>query len=165
LSDQHIIVNSFSKFLPIAGFRLGYLIVPEKQAQLMTNAKAAMNMCTSLPTQLLGETLLGHWDYLVGNHQNRLKNNWQILKQVANEFDLNLLSHPNAGFFTTVDISNIDQKSMTVATNLVKHFAISTAPSLDFQNTDRGFLRLNFACPSEHIKPALQRLSNYIKGV
>jgi aspartate/methionine/tyrosine aminotransferase len=167
LSDQHFIVNSFSKSLAIAGFRLGYLIVPEKQIQLMTNAKANMNMCTSLPSQLLGEALLSHWDYLVANHRNMLINNWKIFKQASDEFGLKLLSHPKAGFFTIVDISETRQDSMTVATNLAKHFAMSTAPSIDFQNAKLDFLRLNFACPSEQIKPALQRLSAYInkKGV
>jgi len=165
LSAQHFIVNSFSKSIAIAGFRLGYLIVPEKQIQFVTNAKANMNMCTSLPSQLLGEALLKYWDYLVANHRNMLINNWKIFNQAAAEFGLKLLSHPQAGFFTTIDISETKQEPMTVATNLAKHFAMSTAPSIDFQNSGSDFLRLNFACPSEHIKPALQRLSSYIKGV
>ncbi len=163
LSDEHFIVNSFSKSLSIAGFRLGYLIVPEKYIDKMTNAKATMNICTSLPSQLVGEILLKDWDYLVQQHCNMLQHNWELLQQEIKTYGLKLLSKPLAGFFATIDISHIDRDSLAASIELVKQYALNTAPSVDFQKQGTPFIRLNFACPSQDIAPALQRLSHYLQ--
>lgn len=161
-SDRHIIVNSFSKSLAIAGFRVGYMIVPEAQTQLMTNVKAILNMCTSLPSQVVAETLLGHWDTLVNKHRLMLRDNWVAFKRVTDRLDLKLLSQPEAGFFTTIDISTTRQNAMQVALELARHHAISSSPGIDFQDRDSSFLRLNFACDARQIETGLARIADYL---
>lgn len=162
-SDEHLILNSFSKSLGIAGFRIGYLIVPEKLAPLMTNLKALMSVSTSWPSQALAELLFGQGDYLVEKHRQMLTNNWHTFKRVANNLGLKLLSEPKAGFFTTLDISETGRDGMSVAIELAKHFALGSAPGIDFQKHNNAFLRLNFACHPEQIEPGLHRLAAYMK--
>lgn len=163
LSDKHFIVNSFSKSLSIAGFRLGYLIVPEHYINKMTNVKATMNICTSLPSQLVGEILLKNWDYLIQQHCALLQQNWQTLQIKLKALKLKLYSKPSAGFFATIDISHIDRDSFSTSVDLVKQYALNTVPSVDFQIPDPDFIRLNFACPATDIEPALQRLAHYLQ--
>ncbi|OUD13817.1 pyridoxal phosphate-dependent aminotransferase [Thioflexithrix psekupsensis] len=162
-SDQHFIVNSFSKSLSIAGFRLGYLIVPERYIEKMTNAKATMNICTSLPSQLVGEMLLKNWDFLIQKHCEMLRKNWQELNRLLPEYHLSLYSIPEAGFFAVFDVSALDKSSLTISLELIRQFALNSAPGIDFQTPDPRFIRLNFACPIEDIAPALNRFSTYLQ--
>ena len=161
-SGQHLLVNSFSKSLAIAGFRVGYLIVPEAQVQLMTNIKAILNMCTSLPSQLLAEKLLQHWDVLVSKHRHMLQKNWHTFEQTANSLGLRLRSQPKAGFFALVDVAETGQNAVQVSHELARYHALGSTPGVDFQAHDNAFLRLNFACYPHHIQLGLARLANYL---
>lgn len=162
-SDRHMLVNSLSKSLAIAGFRVGYLIVPESQVQLMTNVKAILNMCTSLPSQMLAEKLFRHWDELVGRHRQMLRGNWCTFEQTAKHFGLRLRSQPKAGFFALVDVAEANRDAMQVSHELARYHALGSTPGIDFQHYDNAFLRLNFACHPHQIKPGLARLANYLQ--
>lgn len=163
VADQHMIINSLSKSLAIAGFRIGYLIVPEAQVALMTNVKAVLNMCTSLPSQLLALELLQHRDELVGKHRALLRHNWAMFKQTASHLGLNLRSQPQAGFFALVDVADGGRDAMQMALELAQYHAIGSVPGIDFQQRDNAFLRLNFACPTPQIEAGLKRLANYLE--
>lgn len=162
-SDQHFIINSFSKSLAIAGFRIGYLIAPPKYVSFMMDVKITLNLCTNLPGQIISETLLHSWDYLIEKHRAMLIKNWLLFKQVSSKLGLKLLLEPQAGFYANIDISEIGQDSALFAMNLVRDVVVSTTPSIDFQKPDPSFLRLNFACPTAYIEPGLQRISTYLK--
>jgi len=162
-SDQHFIVNSFSKSLAVAGFRVGYLIVPETHTKVMTNLKAIVNVCTNRPNQLIIRELFNHWDELLAEHRKMLRQNWQIFKQTANQLGLKMLLEPEAGIFGMIDVSHTGRDSMQIALDLARNFALTTAPGIDFQDHDTGFLRLNFAGPTEEIAVGLQRLASYLE--
>ena len=161
-SDQHFVVNSFSKSLAVAGFRVGYLIVPEVHSTVMTNLKAIVNVCTNWPNQIIVRELFNHWDELIAEHRKMLIKNWQICKLTANQLGLKMLSEPKAGFFAMIDVSQTGRDSRQIALDLVRDFALSSVPGIDFQDHDTGFLRLNFAGPTEEIEVGLQRLSTYL---
>ena len=161
-SDQHFIVNSFSKSLAVAGFRVGYLIVPEAHTKVMTNLKAVLNVCTNRPNQVIIRELFNHWDDLLAEHRKMLTKNWQIFKQTANQLGLKMLLEPQAGIFGMIDTSHTGQDSMQIALELARNFALTTAPGIDFQDHHTGFLRLNFAGATEQIEPGLNRLSTYL---
>ena len=162
-SKGHFLVNSFSKSLAIAGFRLGYLIVPEEKVQVMTNVKAILNMCTSLPSQLLTECLLQHWDKLLKKHRAMLRQNWSIFQHTINALGLKLRSQPKAGFFALVDVADVHQDSIEISRELARYYALASVPGIDFQDSNHNFLRLNFACDSDQIKLGLFRLAQYLK--
>jgi len=160
-TDQHFLVNSFSKSLGIAGFRLGYLIVPESYAERMKNVKSIINMCTSVPVQLIVEKLFKHWDRLITRHREMLTQHWEYIQHEVIKNGFKILCQPKAGFFIVVDISQINRDTMTVAIDLAKEFSLNIVPGIDFSYPDPKFLRLNFACPFDQIKLALERLNSY----
>jgi aspartate/methionine/tyrosine aminotransferase len=161
-SDQIYIVNSFSKSFAIAGFRVGYLIVPQHQVQLMLNVKAVINMCTSLPSQILAYSLMQGWDQIIAKHQTMLRNNWEIFQTTSRQLNLKVKLQPEAGFFGLIDLEDIGLDSEHVAKQLAYHYALGTAPGIDFFTKHPNFLRLNFACPSDKIIIGLNRIANYL---
>jgi aspartate/methionine/tyrosine aminotransferase len=156
-ADRHMIVGSLSKSLSIAGLRVGYLIVPESQVARMTNIKAVLNMCTSLPSQVLAEQLLRHWPVLIDRHRAMLRRNWALFRAAAERLGLRLRTEPQAGFFAMVDCGGVDAGAL--AMDLARHQALGSTPGCDFQDGDNAFLRLSFACPAEQIEPGLRRLA------
>lgn len=164
LSDQHIVVNSFSKSVAAAGLRIGYMIVPESQIEQVHNIKIILNVCTNRLNQIIAERLLDHWPVLVSAHRTMLCKNWQLFRQVANDLGLTLRSDPQAGFFATIDVSATKESSKDVAMDLARQYALSTVPGIDFQRTDNQFLRLSFAGATDEIEIGLKRLQSYLNG-
>ncbi len=164
-TNQHIVVSSLSKSLAIAGFRIGYLIVPESQVQLMTNVKAILNMCTSLPSQIVANHLLHYWDELISKHRAMLRDNWSFFSYTAQNLGFKLRLQPEAGFFALIDITKSCCDTLQASLDLARYYALSSTPGIDFQDHDHGFLRLNFACPKHHIETGLTRLSRYLDQV
>jgi len=162
-SDRHMIVSSLSKSLAIAGFRVGYLIVPESFVQAVTNVKAVLNMCTSLPSQILAEHLLHHWDDLLEKHCAILRHNWWLFDQTARRLGLRLRSDPKAGFFGLVDVAGSGSDARQISLDLARNHALGATPGIDFQDSDHAFLRLNFACPTHQIEAGLMRLAVYLE--
>ena len=163
-ADQHLIVGSLSKSLAIAGFRVGYLIVPEAQVALMTNVKAVLNMCTSLPSQVLAEHLYEHWDGLIDKHRAMLRQHWAIFRRTAAHLGLRLRGEPGAGFFALVDVADSGRDARELSLDLARNHALGSVPGIDFRDNDHAFLRLNFACPGHQIEPGLGRLAAYLRA-
>ncbi len=161
-SEDHLIISSLSKSLAIAGLRVGYLIVPESQVESMTNVKAVLNMCTSLPSQLIAENLMQHWDELVSKHREMLRDNWLLFERTAKRLGLKQLTHPQAGFFALIDVAQTQRDAMEISRHLAQNYALSSSPGIDFHPHDHAFLRLNFACPSHQIETGLTRLASYV---
>lgn len=162
-SRRHLIVNSFSKSLSLAGFRVGYLIVPEAQVSLMSDVKATTSFSTSSPGQSVCETLLGHWESLMAKHRAMLRGQWQSFAQSADALGLKLLPAPQAGLYGLIDIASCGRGSARVAIDLARDAATGVAPGSDFQKPDPHFLRVNYAAPPAQIEPGLRRIASYLQ--
>lgn len=160
--DQHLLVNSFSKSLSLAGLRIGYLIVPPAQVDRMLDVKATTSFSTNAPGQLLTERLLPHWDCLLNNHRAQLQQQWQHFEQTAQSLGLSLLPKPQAGLYGLLNIAATGVNSAEVALGLARDCAVGAAPGSDFQTPDPGFLRLNYAAPFAQIAPGLRRIADYL---
>lgn len=162
-SRRHMIVNSFSKSLSLAGYRVGYLIVPEGQVSLMADVKATTAFSTNSPGQVVCEALLVHWDSLLARHKAMLRSQWQAFAHTAESLGLDLFPAPQAGLYGLIDISSCRRDSARVAIDLAREAATGVAPGSDFQTPDPRFLRLNYAAPLAQIEPGLQRIASYLQ--
>lgn len=171
-ADRHFVVNSFSKSLGIAGFRLGYLIAPPGKIDALISAKAVLSICSSVPSQVLCQHLLARLDMLEAEHRAFLGRNWHILGQGLERAGIDLFCTPQSGFFANIDVSGHDLSPLELSHRLISDHGICTAPADDFYcppsdtrrpagRRDPGALvRLNFACPTEHVRLAVDRVAD-----
>jgi len=171
-ADRHFVVNSFSKSLGIAGFRLGYLVAPSQMMDALINAKAVLSICSSVPSQVLGERLLEKdWSRLEQGHRAFIRGNWQLFEECLAQRGIPLVCRPDAGFFANVELSQYGISSRSLAQVLVEDHGLCTTPADDFSHTadlsekPADVIRLNFACPTEHILPAIERLASCLDRV
>ena len=129
----------------------------------MLDVKATTSFSTNAPGQALAEMLLPHWDCLVDKHRAMLQEQWQHFEQTARSMGLPLLPKPQAGLYGLLNIAGYGLNSAQVALDLARDLAVGTAPGLDFQTPDPGFLRLNYAAPFAQIAPGLRRIADYLQ--
>ncbi|MEZ4452893.1 MAG: pyridoxal phosphate-dependent aminotransferase [Nannocystaceae bacterium] len=164
LSERHFVVNSLSKSVGLAGLRVGYLVVPPGARRSIADAKAALNISTQTPGQLVALAVLRRWDELVRAHRTMLRAHWSVFLRALARNGLRLYAAPEAGFFATIDTRGAGIPSYEIAAALARMHGLCTVPGSEFGGGDPGFLRLNFSCHADHIEPALAQIGAFLEG-
>jgi aspartate/methionine/tyrosine aminotransferase len=165
LTDRHFVVDSFSKAYALAGFRIGYAIVPAKYASTARTIKATLNVSTSLPAQILAERVLQRHDTLIHHHRTYLEANRDLFLDLCRANGLAVVLRPTAGFYGLIDVSAAAPDSFELARDLIGRYHVAVCPSFDFGRPDPRFFRINFSCPPQHIQDALPKIAAFLKTV
>jgi aspartate/methionine/tyrosine aminotransferase len=165
VTDQHFVVNSFSKSHAAAGIRIGHLVMPEKYVDTGISIKASLNVCTSIPAQILAHRILNSHKNILCAHKKYLRENYLLFKGLCEENGLRILGSPQAGFFSAIDISGVSQESaFELALELIREEGVATCPGTDFGSPDPMFLRLNYSVDGSHLSRGISRIARYLNA-
>ena len=157
-----IVVNSFSKYFSMTGWRLGWLLAP---ADLLDSIdRLATNLALCPPT--LAQLAAVHaFDDYVGLDANvdRYRSNRAVLLDGLRELGLTRLAPADGAFYAYVDVSEHCSDSMQFCYRMLDETGVATAPGLDFDVLDgHRFIRLSFAGDALEIADALDALRGWL---
>jgi len=157
--DKAIIVNSFSKYYSMAGWRLGWVIVPEETA-LMTRALMG-NLFLTPPSlaQHAGLVAFDCTDELEG-HVATYRRNRDLMLDALPRLGLNHIAPPDGAFYIYADISHLTDDSLSFCTELLEDTGVATAPGRDFDPVNGNrHMRFSFAVSTAEVEDAIARIS------
>jgi aspartate/methionine/tyrosine aminotransferase len=156
-----LIVNSFSKYFSMAGWRLGWLVAPD---DLLDAARARVgNMFLTAPSlaQHAGLAALDCIDELEG-HVATYQANRQILLEALPQMGLTRIAPPDGAFYIYADVGHLTDDSMALAHKLLTETGVATAPGIDFDPVNGNqHLRLSFAASTPQIVEAVARMERW----
>ena len=158
--DKAIVINGFSKFFCMPGFRLGWMVLPE---ELIRPAEVVIqNVFICAPT-LSQYAALGAFDY---NYLSQVKQTFKrrrdLLYQGVKDF-LKIDAKPEGAFYLWADVSEYTQDSYQFAFELLKKAKVALTPGVDFgKNNTHKFVRLAYTRKEDELKLALERLKEYL---
>jgi len=162
-----VVINSFSKFFSMVGWRLGWLLVPPV---LAARASAyAGNMFLTAPTlsQHAALVALDSQDELNG-HVKVYAENRRLLLEALPSLGLNAIAPPDGAFYIYASIRHLTDDSLKFCETLLRDTGVATAPGIDFDPVDgRHFFRISFAVSTAQTLEAITRLKPWfakIKG-
>jgi len=165
LSDRHFVVNSFSKGYAAAGLRVGHAVVPERLVDEAMSVKATLNVCTSIPAQILAHQILSLHDQIIQAHRDYLRENFSFFRNLCSETGLKILGSPKAGFFCAVDASQAEAEStFDLALQLIEKESVAVCPGADFGEPETPFIRLNYSVPQLELSQAVHKIAPYLRG-
>ena len=161
------IVNSFSKYYSMAGWRLGWLVVPPDQIDA---ARARMGNLFLTPPSLAqhaGLVAFDERDELEG-HLATYRRNRALLLDRLPAMGLRRIAPPDGAFYIYADIGHLTDDSIAFCRKLLVDTAVATAPGVDFDPVDGSrFMRLSFAVSTAEIEEACRRMApwfeNYVR--
>ena len=161
--DDAIVVNSFSKYFSMTGWRLGWMIVPENLVR--TCECLAQNLFISPPTlsQLAAISVFDCFDELDANVA-RYAENRNILMQELPKAGLEELAPSDGAFYVYADVARFTNDSKAFCKKILAETGVAITPGLDFDAV-RGsqFVRLSFAGATADISEAARRLGKFLK--
>ncbi|PVM88457.1 aminotransferase [Caulobacter radicis] len=153
-----LIVNSFSKYFSMVGWRLGWLVAP---SDLVTRARAFVgNLFLTAPSlsQHAGLAAMDAREELEG-HVAVYRANRQLLLDALPSLGLTAIAPPDGAFYIWADIGHLTDDSLAFCEKLLRETGVATAPGLDFDPVEgRHFIRFSFAVSTQEVREALQRI-------
>jgi aspartate/methionine/tyrosine aminotransferase len=153
-----LIVNSFSKYFSMAGWRLGWLVVPPEQIVRARAFMAALFLTPPSLAQHAGLTAMGCTDELEG-HREVYRANRQRLLDALPALGLAAIAPPDGAFYIYADIGHLTRDSLAFCEALLRDTGVATAPGIDFDPVDgHRFIRISFAVSTAEVEEALRRI-------
>ena len=158
-----IVINSFSKYYSMTGWRLGWVLVPHELARSVECL--AQNFYVSPPTlsQLAALAAFGCRAELDG-HVARYRTNRDLLIAMLNEVGLTRFAPAEGAFYLYVDVSALSRDSVGFCRRMLDEAGVAATPGRDFDPIHGDdWLRLSFAGPTADIAEAARRLSEWLR--
>jgi aspartate/methionine/tyrosine aminotransferase len=153
-----LVINSFSKYFSMAGWRLGWLVAPEADLE---RARAYVgNLFLTAPSlsQHAGLAAMDDLDEL-DIHIDVYRRNRELVLAALPDLGLTAIAPPDGAFYIWADIGHLTQDSMSFCQRLLEDTGVATAPGVDFDPVDgHRFIRFSFAVSTPEIEEALRRL-------
>jgi aspartate/methionine/tyrosine aminotransferase len=160
-ADDVIVVNSFSKYFSMTGWRIGWLIVPKTLVRPIE--RLAQNLYIS-PPAVAQVAALGAFegiDELEANKQVYEQNRAVLLEELP-KAGLSRILPADGAFYLYVDVSEFTADSAALTREMLQEIGIASTPGLDF-DAQRGshFVRFCYANTTVEIAEAARRLKSW----
>jgi aspartate/methionine/tyrosine aminotransferase len=153
-----IIVNSFSKYFSMAGWRLGWIVVPPA---LVDAARARMGNLFLTPPVLAQQAGLQAFEESteLDGHVATYRRNRQLLLDALPALGLASIAPPDGAFYLYADISHLTDDSLAFCHRLLQDTGVATAPGIDFDPVEgHHFIRFSFAVSTDRVQDAIARM-------
>jgi aspartate/methionine/tyrosine aminotransferase len=164
LSANTIVVNSFSKYFCMTGWRIGWMVVPP--SLLRTVERLQQNLAISVPTfsQIAAQVAFDSRDELE-NIKHGYEENRRILLDGLPQAGLDSFLPVDGAFYLYVDTSRFSDDSFDFAKRMLEQAGVAATPGVDFDPIrGRNFLRLCYAGSHDDMREAVKRIGAWLKG-
>lgn len=161
-TDNAVIINSFSKYYCMTGWRIGWMILPEHLIRPVECLAQSMYISAPELSQIVAEAALTERDELnqvvAGYEINR-----ELLMDALPRVGLPLNSPMDGAFYAYVDVSGHSNDSMEFSKKMLKDIHVAAVPGLDFDVKDGSkFMRFSYAGSQTEIAEAVKRIENWL---
>ena len=154
-----LIINSFSKYFSMVGWRLGWLLSP---ASHMHRARAYVGNLYLTSPSLSQHAALAAMDAReeLDGHVEVYRANRKLLLDALPALGLADIAPPDGAFYIYANVGHLTNDSLAFCKTLLQDTGVATAPGVDFDPVDgRHFIRLSFAVSTPQVEEALRRLT------
>jgi aspartate/methionine/tyrosine aminotransferase len=158
------VINSFSKYFSMAGWRLGWLVVPPAHVAAANARLTNLFLTPPSLSQHAGLVAFDCRDELEG-HRATYAANRDLMLAALPAMGLARIAPPDGAFYVWADISHLTDDSMAFCTRLLDDTGVATAPGIDFDPVDgHRFIRLSFAVSTAQVREAIARLTPWFQA-
>jgi aspartate/methionine/tyrosine aminotransferase len=160
-SDDVIIINSFSKYFSMTGWRIGWMVVPE--GLVRTFERLAQNLYISAPaiSQSAALAAFEATEELEANRQVYRANHDLLLAELP-RLGLGDIVPADGAFYLYIDVGRLTSDSLEFAKAMLAETGIAATPGVDFDDArGRRYLRLSYSGTTADVENALERLRRW----
>jgi aspartate/methionine/tyrosine aminotransferase len=163
-SRNAVVVNSFSKYFAMTGWRLGWLLVPGGLLRAVDCLTGNFTICPPvLPQYAAVAAFTAESIAEAEGHLHHYAANRELLLGGLRSLGLDRLAPTDGAFYAYADVSHLTTDSLSFCSKLLADTGVAIAPGIDFDTVRGGsFVRLSFAGPTSDIEEALRRIGSWL---
>ena len=163
-TDEAVVINSFSKYYCMTGWRIGWMVLPEKLVRVFEQLTQNIYICAPDLSQIAAEAALSARAQLDG-YCDIYRANRDFLNRALPEIGLPIASPMDGAFYAYVDVSRYTNDSLAFARKILNEANVAVTPGLDFDPETGGrYLRVSYAGTEAEIVEAVERIGNWLPG-
>jgi len=156
--ERTVLLDGFSKYYAMTGWRLGYMVVPCKMAERLQDFLVSAVSCTAAFTQWAGiETLTGNQSF-ISEMMARFKEKRDRIVEGLNSIPQFRCQTPKGAFYVFPNISETGMTAQECADHLLNNAGVATLPGTAFGPYGEGYLRFSYATTLENIDAAIKKI-------
>ncbi|QYK43288.1 MAG: aminotransferase class I/II-fold pyridoxal phosphate-dependent enzyme [Paracoccaceae bacterium] len=162
ISDDAYVINSFSKYFSMTGWRIGWMVVPESHVRSIERLAQNMFICPPHASQVAALAALDAVDELEANRAVYAENRRLMMAGLPGA-GFSRIAPPDGAFYIYADVADLTGDSLAFSAELLGGAGVACTPGLDFDPV-RGArtLRFSYARSTEDIAEGIARLTGYM---
>ncbi len=162
ITDDCYVINSFSKYFSMTGWRVGWMVVPESHVRQVERLSQNLFICPPHASQITALAALDANEELEQN-VNIYKKNREILINELPNMGFKNFSPPDGAFYIYVDVSKFTNDSLQFTKEILEKVGVAITPGLDFdQRRGNTTIRFSYARSTEDIIEGTKRLKKFM---
>ena len=164
VADDAVVLNSFSKFFGMTGWRLGWAVVPEHWVPVLDTLAQNLFLAPPTPAQYAAlvafepETLA-----ILEARRKELAQRREYLLQALPELGFRLPVAPDGAFYIYADACAFTQDSLNWCARVLEETGVAITPGVDFGEHEAGsHVRFAFTTRLARLQEAVQRLRDWL---
>jgi aspartate/methionine/tyrosine aminotransferase len=165
-SRNAVVVNSFSKYYAMTGWRLGWLLVPPELRRAVDCLTGNFTICPPVLSQYAAvAAFTPEAVEEADGHLHQYAINRGLLLDGLRAIGIDRLAPTDGAFYVYADVSDFTADSMEFCSKLLADTGVAIAPGIDFDTVHgSSFVRLSFAGPQTDIEEGLRRIEPWLSG-
>ena len=162
ISDDVYVINSFSKYFSMTGWRIGWMVVPEDHVRKVERIAQNMFICAPHASQVAALAAMDATEELQANLEV-YKANRKLMLEGLPQAGFTNIAPPDGAFYVYADVSEYTDDSHAFAAEILEKAGVAVTPGLDFdKGRGHSTLRFSYARSTQDIEEGLARLRRFM---
>lgn len=164
ITDDVYVINSFSKYFSMTGWRVGWMVVPQGHVRQVERLAQNLFICPPHASQIAALAAFECRDELDANVAVYARNRETLLRELPGA-GFPDFAPPDGAFYVYADVAHLTGDSVELSRRILDEAGVAVTPGVDF-DPDRGrrTLRLSYAGTEAAIAEGLRRLRDWSAG-
>jgi len=164
VSDGLFVINSFSKYFGMTGWRLGWMVVPPDYVQDID--KLAQNLFLAAPTMAQHAAIAAFSEEniaILETRRHEFRKRRDFLLPALRELGFDIPATPEGAFYLYADCSRFSEDSYAFSNQLLEEAGVAITPGVDFgSNGPERHVRFAYTTSLENLREGVRRLGEYL---
>lgn len=164
LDEDVIVINSFSKYFSMTGWRLGWMVVPEAMTSHIEKLAQNLYICASTIAQHAGVACFLPESMAI--HEARraeFKRRRDFIVPALRSLGFEVPVVPDGAFYVYADCSRLSDDADRLTRDILNDVGVVMVPGLDFgRSAARRYVRVSYATSMDNLREAVERLAAYL---
>ncbi|WP_256808024.1 pyridoxal phosphate-dependent aminotransferase [Bradyrhizobium sp. Bra64] len=163
LSDRALVINSFSKYFCMTGWRVGWMVVPDVLVRPIERLQQNLSISVPSLSQIAAEAAFdgaAEMEEIKHGYQE----NRRILIKGLPKAGLSKFLPADGAFYLYADVSDFTSDSFEFAKQMLEQAHVAATPGVDFDPVHgRSFIRFSYARSAAEMREAVDRIAHWLK--